>query len=222
VRIEGRVVVDAPIADVWAILTDYDNLSTHVPNLIESKRVSQDTGRDRQGSGTYKCRLYQRGAQKIIGFQFGADVVMNMAESTLGDYERKIYFQCAESLFFSEFDGEWRIESNRDNTTTMYYVVDVRPKGPVPVAALEWRIKEDVPTNMEAVRDAAMRRRRNAMLLSREDISNVIVNTIPINTARIAIKAGEKITNTRGSIVSDTRRKLKWGDDETLAAYLPF
>lgn len=35
------------------------------------------------------------------------------------------------------------------------YTVDVRPKGPVPVAALEWRIKEDVPSNMMSVDEAA-------------------------------------------------------------------
>ena len=33
----------------------------------------------------------------------------------------------------------------------------IRPRGPVPVAALEWRIREDVPTNLLAVRAAAER-----------------------------------------------------------------
>ena len=32
----------------------------------------------------------------------------------------------------------------------MRYIVDVRPKGAVPVAALEWRIKEDVPVHILA------------------------------------------------------------------------
>jgi len=27
-------------------------------------------------------------------------------------------------------------------------MVTVKPKGPVPVAAIEWRIREDVPTNL--------------------------------------------------------------------------
>merc|ERR1711862_991723 len=31
-----------------------------------------------------------------------------------------------------------------------------RPKGPVPVVALEWRIREDVPTNLRAVKKAAI------------------------------------------------------------------
>ena len=73
-RIGGEIVVNASLLDVWSILTDYDRLSTHVPNLVASKRVSGGSGEP--GDGSYECRLYQRGAQKIIGFEFGADVTM--------------------------------------------------------------------------------------------------------------------------------------------------
>ena len=31
----------------------------------------------------------------------------------------------------------------------------MRPKGPVPVVALEWRIREDIPVNLIAVKRAA-------------------------------------------------------------------
>jgi hypothetical protein len=64
--------------------------------------------------------------------------------------------------FFSEFDGEWKVTPVIDPTdpsqveTKVEYLVDVRPKGPVPVAALEWRIREDVPTNLRAVKLAAV------------------------------------------------------------------
>jgi hypothetical protein len=222
-RIAGEIVVNASLMDVWSILTDYDNLSTHVPNLVASKRIN--SGRDLHlstgdaGDGSYKCRLYQRGAQKIIGFEFGADVTMDMAESIVvagktgpitkshsldaelssepvslsGMFpeERRIDFKCVDSQFFTEFDGTWRVVQMPDNPftgeaeTTVSYTVDVRPKGPVPVyvvyfifhfmlcttfcilsnslllffvnrAALEWRIREDVPTNLRAVKRAAM------------------------------------------------------------------
>jgi len=68
-RIAGEIIVDAPPADVWAIITDYDHLATHVPNLVRSERVRAGPGE--AGDGTYTCRLYQRGAQKIVGFEFG-------------------------------------------------------------------------------------------------------------------------------------------------------
>jgi hypothetical protein len=185
-RIAGEIVANASLDDVWAILTDYDNLSTHVPNLVASRRIS--TGSGEAGDGSHKCRLYQRGAQKIIGFEFGADVTMDMTESIvvagkagkmmksqeedesfsdqvsssgLFPEERRIDFKCVDSQFFTEFDGTWRVVQMPDNPftgeaeTTVSYTVDVRPKGPVPVAALEWRIREDVPTNLRAVKRAA-------------------------------------------------------------------
>jgi hypothetical protein len=191
-RISAEISIPRPIDDVWAILTDYDRLATHVPNLVESRRVgssyylngregNNNMSRARQGQpgdGTYKCRLYQKGSQKIIGFEFGASLVMDMTESILVsgnrssgslDYresplfpeERKIGFKCIESQFFSEFDGEWKLQCSMDTltgdpVTVVSYVVDVRPKGPVPVAALEWRIREDVPTNLRAVKKASV------------------------------------------------------------------
>jgi hypothetical protein len=176
-RIAGEIVVPASLDDVWAILTDYDDLSKHVPNLVASRRLSDGGGNP--GDGSHRCRLYQRGAQKIVGFEFGADVTMDMTErivvagggkSFVGSSssvavaaapggagegaglffpeERRIDFKCVDSQFFSEFDGTWRVVEMPDNPftgeseTTVSYTVEVRPKGPVPVAALEWRIRE--------------------------------------------------------------------------------
>jgi hypothetical protein len=176
-RIAGDITVQAPLEDVWAILTDYNRLATHIPNLVESKIVTRNSP-GQNGDGLFKCRLYQRGAQKIIGFEFGASVTMDMAEQIVpvanrrdmiemasgglpfSPQEKRIRFKCVESQFFSEFDGEWKakeqIGPDGQIETVCYYVVDVRPKGPVPVAALEWRIREDVPTNLRAVKAAAM------------------------------------------------------------------
>ena len=162
-RIYGEIVVPVALRDVWAILTDYDRLSTHVPNLVESK-VLQARGAGQAGDGQYSCRLYQKGAQKIIGFEFGASVTMDMQEAILnaqeGQEERKITFKCADSFFFNEFDGEWVVKERAGDMgqleCLLSYVVDVRPKGPVPVGPLEWRIREDVPTNLRAVKKASV------------------------------------------------------------------
>ena len=160
-RISGEMLMDISIADIWSILTDYDNLSTHVPNLVESRIIDP-----------VRNRVYQRGAQQIFGFEFGADVTMDMTERVDQKQPKKlaIDFKCVDSQFFSQFDGSWIVEeytndlsmassgleTSTSNTITMVqYIVDVRPKGPVPVAALEWRIKEDVPTNVLAVSKAA-------------------------------------------------------------------
>ena len=168
-RIAGEAVAHAPLEDVWAILTDYDNLSTHVPNLVESKRIVPRGGsgrrvrggiggrvRARPGDGLYQCRLYQRGAQKVLGFKFGADVTMDMSERIDSNGGLAIDFKCVDSQFFSKFDGAWTLEALDDHRTIVRYVVDVRPKGPVPVTVLEGRIRKEVPTNVLAVVAAAM------------------------------------------------------------------
>jgi hypothetical protein len=186
------------VDDVWAILTDYDNLAIHVPNLVESKRVNPGNGNASSngggypGDGSYRCRLFQKGAQKIVGFEFGASLTMDMTEQVIQNNnnnkgmmvgqsrlpmamqsfgegininpfeEKKIIFRCVESQFFSEFDGEWKVSwtTDPDDPTKLAsmveYVVDVRPRGPVPVQALEWRIREDVPTNLRAVKAASI------------------------------------------------------------------
>lgn len=165
-NIAGEIFVDAPLSDVWSILTDYDRLAEHVPNLVESRTVrggpATVSNGGRPGDGSYQCRLFQRGAQKIIGFEFGASVTMDMTERILNESTRAIQFKCVDSPFFSEFDGFWTVtegvaEDGKSPLCTVKYDVEVRPRGPVPVAALEWRIREDVPTNLRAVKDASIR-----------------------------------------------------------------
>jgi len=78
---------------------------------------------------------------------------------------RSLGFTLADSFMFSAFDGSWTIRKHSKVPvkgklgefrvrSQLTYSVLVRPRGPVPVAALEWRIKEDVPTNLVAVKRA--------------------------------------------------------------------
>lgn len=59
------------LQDVWLTLTDYDRLAEYVPNLTQSKVKPTDNGR---------IKLWQEGAQKIVGFDFRASVEMFMEE----------------------------------------------------------------------------------------------------------------------------------------------
>jgi len=137
-----------------------------------------------------------------VGFEFGADLTMDMTEKIITMNQstsssqlllghRIIQFKCVDSPFFTTFDGSWTLQQlspdqNGLPRTRVLYTVHVRPKGPVPVAALEWRIKEDVPTNLRAVKRAAM-------------------EAIQIDTG---VDSGRK------------HFKTNWLKDETMAAYL--
>lgn len=159
--IAASIVVDATPKQVWAILTDYDNLATHVPNLVQSSLRPHPRG---------GIRLFQEGAQKIVGFDFRASLTMDMTEITVpGDrFPSKIGFKIVESAMFAAFDGEWRVQpysrvrsrqdpSKFDYKSKLSYRVNITPKGLVPVPALEWRIREDVPINLKAVKAASER-----------------------------------------------------------------
>merc|ERR1711865_752499 len=124
-------------------------------NLKESRVLKENNTHGSPGDGSYQCQLYQVGAQKIIGFDFSASVTMEMTEQILLNNNHMIYFECVDSMFFSAFDGSWTVRQQGDGVVCSYEVL-VKPKGPVPVAALEWQIKAEVPNNLRAVKKAAL------------------------------------------------------------------
>lgn len=228
-RIAGDITMPTPLEDVWAILTDYDRLATHVPNLVESRIVSASQ-RGEQGDGSFRCKLFQKGAQKIVGFEFGASLTMEMTEQILNsapsEEERKIGFKCVDSFFFSGFDGEWRAREqiNADGLieTVLNYVVNVRPKGPVPVAALEWRIREDVPTNLRAIKRAAMEVGLDGVLAYRHQnnlVSRNSAGTITRQNPEMPAVNGQALAETN-AIKRATPRRRNGVTKETLSTKL--
>lgn len=251
-RITASVVVDAPIDACWEIITDYNNLSTHVPNLVKSYEVPSPSP-----SGT---RIFQEGAQKIIGFDFRASLTMDMIEEDVDDSramtERKLSFKCVESSMFAQFDGTWTMRyHSRQRTfnnikgeyvysykTQLTYSVFVRPKGIVPVLALEWRIREDVPTNLLGVKIAsearALRENNSSSLATLSPSSNPTafsgISTNPNPFISYTTKSPPPSLTTPAksptSYLSTARSDSSnvpvkpvnggWNTDETLASYI--
>lgn len=151
--------IHAPLQTVWDLLSDYSNLSTHIPNLVVSKQTYHPSG---------GIRVVQSGAQTILGFQFRASLTMDMNEvNSSSAHWRAINFDLVSSRDFRQFEGVWRMERVDPTTTALFYTVSIIPKGLVPVRAIEWRIAEDVPQNMDAVRRECERRRRVAVAAAR-------------------------------------------------------
>eukprot|EP01039_Chlorochromonas_danica_P008148 gene8148-8990_t len=208
-RISANIIIDSPMDVVWSILTDYNHLSEHIPNLVESYLVPGPQG---------KTRLFQEGAQKIIGFDFRAAVVMDMSEERDEEQklaqEWKIRFKLVESKMLDAFDGAWTLKYHSrvvefDNVlqqncyrykTKLTYSVFVRPKGPVPVIALEWRIKEDIPLNLYAVKLASER------------------HTVSIPSSEKDLPESNKGVNLAGPRLRTSG--VPWGPDETLGSYI--
>lgn len=217
-RITASILIDCPTNVVWSILTDYNNLATHVPNLVQSYLVPSPTG---------GLRLFQEGAQKIIGFDFRASLVMDMQEERDEETEKDkglkewmLRFKCVESQMFDAFDGTWSLRYHSRTKefdpklnkqvfkykSKLTYSVFVRPRGPVPVIALEWRIKEDVPVNLYAVK-LASERKFNLY-------GDAEVDRGQTADGRGVVPGGE----TRRSL--PTRVTEDWAPDETLGSYI--
>ena len=161
-KITASIVVNSPVEDVWNILTDYNRLAERVPNLVKSYIVPSDpytSNNNGLGSGMKNknnVRIFQEGAQKIIGFDFRASLTMDMKEEDYGDayttaggdvQERKLYFKLVDgqSRMFSAFDGNWHVRAQSHakefdpltndyqyrHKTVLTYTVLVKPKGPV-------------------------------------------------------------------------------------------
>eukprot|EP00903_Cladosiphon_okamuranus_P011912 g11188.t1 len=236
-RISGSIVINRPIEDVWLTLTDYDRLAEYVPNLTQSKVRPSDDG---------MIRLWQEGAQKIVGFDFRASVEMFMDEH-YGDPEnrmaqRKLTFGLLDSRMFNEFDGEWRMQFNSRKqtngpqgpdyqyTTKLFYMVHIRPKGPVPVLALEWQISNEVPNNLAALKKAAesvtpeyteMRRREReqqaAVAPAADRRSPSSGNIAGEENSTVKMGAEAFVAKRNGS---DGYGQPDWETDETLEMYL--
>jgi len=218
--------------NVWSILTDYDNLAVHVPNLVKSQLVPSPI----KGG----IRLFQEGAQKIVGFTFRASLTMDMTEEpedlTRALRERNLHFKLAESQMFSAFDGTWKLRTHSrvrefnpvtkvydfQYKTLLTYSVYVRPRGPVPVGALEWRIREDVPVNLVAVKMAAERRgaaQKQEKTQYEQQYPLQIQRTNFEDADRNDFSDGSGSESTAGSEASSVWQ-AGWGADETLAAYM--
>ncbi|ABB57012.1 Polyketide_cyc domain-containing protein [Synechococcus elongatus PCC 6311] len=143
-RIQVQIEVPVAIADLWALLTDYNRLAEFIPNLSISQRLPTSDG---------SIRLEQVGSQCFLRFRFCARVVLAMQESP---YEC-LAFQMIEGDF-EQFDGSWRFQSVDADRTQLTYDVTLSPKLPMPIQLIETQLDQNLAANLLAIREEAIRR----------------------------------------------------------------
>ncbi|KAI3839206.1 hypothetical protein MKX03_032836 [Papaver bracteatum] len=168
-RIRSRVGIDASLETIWGILTDYERLADFIPGLAVSKLLEK---------GESFARLFQIGQQSLaFGLKFNAKGIVECYEKELETLpfgrRRDIDFKMVEGDF-QTFEGKWSIEetyteryesSNEaegvekdfEKTTTLSYVVDVKPKMWLPVRLVEGRLCREVQLNLSCIREEAMK-----------------------------------------------------------------
>ena len=171
------------------LFAESDFITLHVPETPETKKMMGKNEIAKMKKGSYLINA-SRGTVVEI------DALKNALETG--------------HLSGAAIDGDWKateVTNPQDGqtNTVLSYTVDVRPRGPVPVAALEWQIREEVPTNLRAVKRAAL------------EPDNELQGRIRglLEPAREAVPVGAG----RGAN-SGMQVKVDWYEDETMAAYL--
>lgn len=140
-QITARIQIYHPVEQVWQVLTAYDTLADFIPNLAVSRRLAHPNG---------GIRLEQVGTQRLLRFNFSARVVLDLEEK----FPYEIQFDMVEGDL-KAYSGKWLLEPEFSCTspgTNLCYIVRVLPKRTMPVAIVERRLRQDLRTNLLAIR----------------------------------------------------------------------
>jgi ribosome-associated toxin RatA of RatAB toxin-antitoxin module len=129
---------------LWAVLTDYDNLSRFIPNLDSSRLLW------RRGC---TVGLEQVGSQSFCGLRFTARVEIELEEDRDGG---RLRFQMTRGDF-RRFEGSWAMHSD-DRGTALVYELTVQGRSGMPIALIEQRLRDDLANNLRGVQQEAERR----------------------------------------------------------------
>ncbi|MBD2230196.1 SRPBCC family protein [Phormidium tenue] len=144
-RIVASTQISATVDQVWQVLTDYNNLSSFIPNLSHSQRLSHPDG---------GIRLEQIGSQCFLNIKFCARVVLDMVEA----FPRELRFSMVEGDF-RQFEGKWTLEPVKDvagELVCLGYDLVIRPPRAMPVALIERHIRNDLSRNLKAISDRTL------------------------------------------------------------------
>lgn len=129
---------------LWAVLTDYPNLSRFIPNLASSRQLW------RRGN---RVGLEQVGSQQFCGLRFTAKVELELEEDhPAGELRFKML-----KGDFRRFEGTWRIAMG-GSSTSLLYDLTVQGRPGMPIGLIEQRLRDDLANNLRGVQREAQRR----------------------------------------------------------------
>lgn len=135
---------ELPPQQIWAVLTDYENLSRFIPNLSTSRLLW------RRGS---TVGLEQVGCQQFCGLRFSARVELELCEHPDDGLLR---FSMRQGDF-RRFEGAWHV-SDDPGGSRLLYELTVQGRQGMPIGLIEQRLREDLAANLRAVQREALRR----------------------------------------------------------------
>ena len=148
IMFNSSIFIEKDIDTVWKKMTDYNNLSSFIPNLNQSYAISTYE----TGNKTY-TKVFQQGSEKIssLNLEITAEVIMNMHEE-INKENKTLYFTLEKSNFFSTFYGSWILLPNQENSTILTYILYISPKFFFPFRLIIEKIKKYVKDNLYAIK----------------------------------------------------------------------
>lgn len=143
ITINAEMLVPADADTAWAVLTDYNNLSHFIPEMVSS-RIIVIPGQPK--------RLEQRGDSGLLSF-FSPEFIVFQLEETPN--ERIRFKRVAGDL--RSMQGEWRIVGV-GNPVMVFYRARIVPKVPLPPLLGTTIIENDVEEKLAAIRREIARR----------------------------------------------------------------
>ncbi len=145
-RLAAQLSTSATFEQLWKVLTNYNNLSSFIPNLASSEILSQE-------GKTF--RIKQIGAQDFFGLKFSAEVILELIE----DLDNGLLKFSLVKGDFRKFEGSWRVSrsSNRKKSNSLVYELIVQGFFGMPVSIIEKRLRKDLKTNLIAVEQEALK-----------------------------------------------------------------
>ena len=138
-RLAAQLTTTATFESLWNVLTDYDRLNIYIPNLLSSKKISQNEN---------NIKLKQVGAQDFLGMKFSAEVTINLFE------ERELGLLRFSLIKgdFRKFEGSWKIQKIKETSkNSLIYDLTVQGCQWMPIGMIEKRLKKDLSENLIAV-----------------------------------------------------------------------
>ena len=144
--IRAGIDIQASSQVLWAVLTDYDNLETFVPDLIQSRIL------ERGEDGL--IRLEQISVRRFIFFKKRVRVLLQVSE----ELHHKIEFVLIEGDF-QTYQGSWAIDAEKE-PIRLNLNLRTRPAFFAPGFILDRVLRTSSAQNLEAVREEALRRKK--------------------------------------------------------------
>ena len=148
-RLAAQLKTQLDFDPLWSVLTDYNNLSEYIPNLLSSSVISRVNN---------QVQLRQIGSQEFLGFNFSAEVLMKLIED-------KPNGQLRFSLLkgdFRRFEGSWTIsKSSLFEGSSLTYELVVQGCLGMPVSLIEKHLRKNLITNLMSVEKAGFEFKKN-------------------------------------------------------------